>query len=157
MAKDAIFPGSFDPITLGHYDIVVRSLDIFDKVYVALGVNSSKPRFIPIEKSIQMIKTVFEAYPKVEVIHYDFLTVDLCKKLGVNFIVRGIRNVSDFDYERSLADMNRKIYPALETIFLDSRPEYIPISSTIIRDLIKNGADVSAFVPKAVIDLLKQV
>lgn len=152
--KQAIFPGSFDPITLGHFDIVQRSALLFDKIFVAMGVNSSKPRFFPLEKSFEMIEATFRNFPNVEVISYNELTVDLCKKMNVKYIVRGIRNVSDFEYERSLADMNKSMYPELETVFLDSRMKYLPISSTIVRDLIRNGADISPFVPKEILALI---
>ncbi|MBL6964099.1 MAG: pantetheine-phosphate adenylyltransferase [Bacteroidetes bacterium] len=152
--KQAIFPGSFDPITLGHFDIVQRSALLFDKIFVAMGVNSSKPRFFPLEKSFEMIEATFRNFPNVEVISYNELTVDLCRKMNVKYIVRGIRNVSDFEYERSLADMNKSMYPELETVFLDSRMKYLPISSTIVRDLIRNGADISPFVPKEILALI---
>ena len=146
----AVFPGSFDPLTLGHYDIVIRATALFDKVYIALGENTTKPRMFPIDLSLEMIKEVFAGNSKIEVIHYKILTVELCKDLGVSFVVRGIRNISDFEYERSMAEMNHILSPKLETVFLDSRPEYLPISSTIIRELLKNNGDVSAFVPAAV-------
>ncbi|MBT3300804.1 MAG: pantetheine-phosphate adenylyltransferase [Bacteroidetes bacterium] len=154
MKKQAIFPGSFDPLTLGHADIVKRSALLFDKIYVALGVNSSKPRFFPLDKSMQMIEATFQDFPNVEVIQYSGLTVELCRKMNVNYIVRGIRNVSDFEYERSLADMNRSMFPELETVFMDSKLAYLPISSTIVRDLIRNNADISAFVPKEILSFI---
>jgi pantetheine-phosphate adenylyltransferase len=156
MNKQAIFPGSFDPVTLGHADIVKRSALLFDKMYVAMGVNSSKPRFFPLDKSMDMLKAAFVDIPNVEVIQYTGLTVELCRKMDVNYIVRGIRNVSDFEYERSLADMNRAMFPGLETVFLDSRLDYLSISSTIVRDLIRNGADVSSFVPPEIIPFIQK-
>lgn len=154
MIKSALFPGSFDPITLGHYDVVLRAAGFFDKVYVALGINSSKARFFPIEKSLDMINASFAGQSGIEVISYSGLTVELCRKMNIRFIVRGIRNVSDFEYERTLAFTNSKIYPELETIFLDSKPEYLPISSTVIRDLLRNDGDIAPFVPEAILPFI---
>jgi len=154
MIKTALFPGSFDPITLGHYDIVSRASLLFDKVVVAIGTNSTKPRFFGVEKCLDMIRTVFEDNPKIEVISYEILTVELCVNLNINYIVRGIRNVSDFEFERSLSEMNRAINPNIETIFLDSRPQYLPISSTIVREIYRNGGDVSAFIPEKALDFI---
>ena len=152
--RKALFPGSFDPITKGHYDIVIRASKMFDEIVVALGANSSKQRFFPVDKCIKMIEDTFSSYQNIKVIHYDILTVELCKKLDIRYIVRGIRNVGDFEFERSLAEMNKKLLPDLETVFLDSNPVNIPISSTIVRELIRNKADVSAFVPDAVLKYL---
>jgi pantetheine-phosphate adenylyltransferase len=154
MERNALFPGSFDPVTLGHYDIVLRASALFDKVYVAIGSNSQKPRFFPLDKSLKMLDATFAGFPNIEIVHYDMLTVDFCRKLGVKYIVRGIRNVSDFEFERSLAYANNKLYVDLETIFLDSKAEYVPISSTIIRELVRNKADISAFVPEEVLEFL---
>jgi pantetheine-phosphate adenylyltransferase len=153
--KEAVFPGSFDPITTGHFDIITRARTVFDKVYVAIGINTTKPRYFPVDLCIKMIQDVFKDDPGIVVIHYEGLTVDICKKLDVRFVVRGIRNVSDFEYERSLAEMNRALNPALETIFLDSRPEFVTISSTIIRDVHKNGGDIRRFVPGAILKYIK--
>jgi len=154
MEKVALFPGSFDPITLGHYDIINRASRLFDKIVVAIGVNSTKPRFFGLEKSLDMITCVFEENPKVEVISYDILTVDLCANMNIKYIVRGIRNVSDFEFERSLSEMNRTINPEIETIFFDSRPQYLPISSTIVREIYRNGGDVSNFLPEKALDFI---
>jgi pantetheine-phosphate adenylyltransferase len=149
--KKEIFPGSFDPITLVHYDIVMRASELFDEVYVALGVNSSKQRSFPVDVCMNMIEDAFSKKSNIKVVKYQKLTVEFCKDLGVKYVVRGIRTVRDFEYERSLAEMNRKMYPGLETIYLDSRPEYLSISSTIIRDLVRNKADISPFVPKEIL------
>ena len=157
MEKSSIFPGSFDPLTLGHCDIINRASALFDVVYVAIGVNSSKPRLFPIDLTIEMIRAVFKDNPKIRVIYYDKLTVDICNELGVNYIVRGIRNVSDFEYERSLSEMNRTLNKQLETIFLDSRPEYVTISSTIIRDLIRNKGNIKPFVPAEILPFIDKV
>ncbi|MEA3497292.1 MAG: pantetheine-phosphate adenylyltransferase [Bacteroidota bacterium] len=155
MLKKAIFPGSFDPITIGHYDIINRASELFDEVYVALGTNTTKPRYFTVDKCIKMIEDVFKNNNNIKVIQYDFLTVDLCKKLNVKHIVRGIRNVSDFEFERSLATMNNMLNPKIHTIFFDSKPEYLSISSTIIRELLRNNGDVSNFVPKAILKYIK--
>jgi pantetheine-phosphate adenylyltransferase len=149
--KKAIFPGSFDPITNGHYDIVKRAARVFDVVYIAIGINSTKPRYFPVDISIKMIREAFRDNPGIEVVHYDGLTVNLCKQLDVKYIIRGIRNVSDFEYERSLSEMNRALNPELETIFFDSRPEYVTISSTIIREVLRNNGDIRSFVPETVL------
>ena len=154
MERNALFPGSFDPVTLGHYDIALRASALFDKLYIALGTNSQKPRYYPLERSMQMLDAAFSAFPNIEVVHYDILTVDLCRQLEVSYIVRGIRNVSDFEFERSLAFANQKLYPELETVFFDSKPEYVAISSTIIRELLRNKADVSTFLPEVVLEFL---
>jgi pantetheine-phosphate adenylyltransferase len=157
MKNTAIFPGSFDPLTLGHFDIINRASRLFDLVYVAIGINSLKPRLFSIDLSIEMISATFRENPRVKVIYYDKLTVDICRELNVNYIVRGIRNVSDFEFERSLSEMNRTLKPDLETIFLDSRPEYITISSTIIRDLLRNNGNIKPFVPAAILPFINKV
>jgi pantetheine-phosphate adenylyltransferase len=155
MEKSSIFPGSFDPLTLGHCDIINRASKLFGLVYVAIGVNSLKPRLFPVDLTIKMISATFSDNPKVKVIYYDKLTIDICRDLKVNYIVRGIRNVSDFEFERSLSEMNRTLNPDLETIFLDSRPEYITISSTIIRDLLRNNGNIKPFVPAAILPFIE--
>ena len=154
MERNALFPGSFDPVTLGHYDIVLRASALFDKLYVAIGTNSQKPRYFPLDISLKMLDATFAGFPNIEIVHYNILTVDFCKKLGINYIVRGIRNISDFEFERSLAYANRKMNEELETIFLDSKPEYVPISSTIIRDIVKNKGDISDFVPEEILEFI---
>jgi len=154
MSKKALFPGSFDPITLGHFDIIIRASALFDKLIVGIGSNSTKPRFFSLEKSLDMIKAVFEDYENIEVISYDNLTVELCQNMNISYIVRGIRNISDFEFERSLASMNRGLNPAIETIFFDSKPEYLPISSTIVRELYRHGGDVSAFLPQKALSFI---
>jgi pantetheine-phosphate adenylyltransferase len=156
MERSSIFPGSFDPLTLGHCDIINRASRLFDIVYVAIGVNSSKPRLFPVDLTVQMIEAAFKHNSRVKVIHYDNLTVDKCRELKVNYIVRGIRNVSDFEFERSLSEMNRTLNSDLETVFFDSRPEYITISSTIIRDLIRNKGNIRPFVPAAILPFIEK-
>jgi len=156
MERSSIFPGSFDPLTLGHCDIINRASRLFDVVYVAIGVNILKPRLFPVDLTIKMIESAFKDNLKVKVIHYDKLTVDICRDLNVNYIVRGIRNVSDFEFERSLSEMNRTLNSNLETIFFDSRPEFITISSTIIRDLIRNKGNIKPFVPAAILPFIEK-
>lgn len=146
--KTAVFPGSFDPITLGHESIVLRSLPLFDKIIVAIGINFGKKYMFPLEKRIQQIETVFCNYPQIEIQSYEGLTVDFCKKVGAQHIIRGIRSVADFEYEREIGQMNRKLCPDIETVFLLTLPEYGCIASSVIRDIIRNNGEASQFVPK---------
>ena len=146
----AVFPGSFDPITIGHVNIVERALPLFDKVVVAMGVNTTKKYMFPVEQRLAWLKATFAAQPTVEVIGFEGLTADLCKRLGATYVSRGLRNSTDHGNERSIALMNMVI-GNVDTLFLPSRPEHAHISSTIVRELIANKADVSAFVPKAVV------
>jgi pantetheine-phosphate adenylyltransferase len=147
MKKIAVFPGSFDPITNGHEAIVLRALPLFDKIIVAIGINIEKNYFFPIEKRLKGVRQVFEGHEKVEVITYEGLTVDLCRRLGIRYILRGLRTSADFEFERSIGQMNKKMLPELETVFLLATPELTPLNSSIVRDIIRNGGDVSAFVP----------
>ncbi len=146
----AVFPGSFDPITIGHVNIVERALPLFDKVVVAMGVNTTKKYMFPVEQRLAWLKATFASQPTVEVIGFEGLTADLCKRLGATYVIRGLRNSTDHGNERSIALMNMVI-GNVDTLFLPSRPEHAHISSTIVRELIANKADVSAFVPKAVV------
>ena len=145
----AIFPGSFDPITIGHVSIVERALPLFDRIILAVGVNSTKKYMFPLENRLAWLNASFTGHKQVDVITYEGLTADLCKKMSAKFIVRGLRNSTDHGNERSIALMNRALC-GVETIFLPSLPEHAHISSTIVRELIANKADVSAFVPSAV-------
>ncbi len=145
--KVAIFPGSFDPITKGHEDIVLRSLDLFDEIIVAIGVNDKKQTLFPIEKRIEFIEQTFVTKPKISVDTYSGLTVDFCKKVNANFILRGIRNTQDFEYEKVISQVNRKLAPEVETIFLLTSPELSAISSTIVREIYNHQGDVSELVP----------
>jgi len=146
----AVFPGSFDPITIGHVNIVERALPLFDKVVVAIRVNTTKKYMFPVEQRLAWLKATFASQPTVEVIGFEGLTADLCKRLGAAYVIRGLRNSTDHGNERSIALMNMVI-GNVDTLFLPSRPEHAHISSTIVRELIANKADVSAFVPKAVV------
>ncbi|MDI3527126.1 MAG: pantetheine-phosphate adenylyltransferase [Tenuifilum sp.] len=150
MSRVAIFPGSFDPITVGHESIVYRSLSLFDKVIVAIGYNSNKKAFFSIDKRIAMIEKVFANEPRVEVISYEGLTVDLCNRLGVRYILRGLRTSADFEFERAIAQVNKQMHPNIETVFLLTAPQHTPINSTIIRDILLHNGDPSGFIPSSI-------
>lgn len=152
--KIALFPGSFDPITIAHVDILKRSLPLFDKIVVGIGLNSSKQSFLSAEKREEIVKSIFVNDSNVEVQLYQGLTIDFCKKINATYMVRGIRSASDFEYERAIAQINKSMMPEVETIILLSRPEYSAISSTIVRDILRNNGDVSQFVPKEALAFL---
>lgn len=152
--KIALFPGSFDPVTKAHVDILKRSISLFDKVIIGIGVNSTKQALLNLEQRKKMLEAVFADEPKVEVQTYSGLTVDFCKQIGANYMIRGIRTVSDFEYEKAIAQMNHALVPEIESIFIVSKPGYSSISSTIVRDILRNGGDVSQFVPKEAINFL---
>jgi len=146
--KIALFPGSFDPFTIGHQDIVERALPMFDKIIIAIGYNSEKQGFFPLEKRKQWIEKTFENNPKVEVHSYEGLTIEYCRQIGAQFLLRGLRTSADFEYERAIAQMNKKMHQQIESVFLLTTPEYTPISSTIVREIYRHGGDVSEFLPK---------
>jgi len=150
MEKIAVFPGSFDPFTVGHEDIVLRGLGIFDKIIVAIGVHSSKQPLFKIEARVKMINQIFNNYDRVKADSFEGLTVDYCKKVKATHMLRGIRTASDFEYEWGIAQINKHMLPAVESIFLLTTPEHTPVNSTIIRDIIRNGGDASQFLPKGV-------
>lgn len=150
MKPIALFPGSFDPITRGHESIVVRAIPLFEKIIIAIGHNSEKQGLFPVEKRMEWIRLVFKDHPSVEIIEYQGLTVDLCRKLGVRFILRGLRTSADFEFERSIGQMNKKMHPDIETVFMLTVPEHTAITSSIVRDIIRNGGDASQFVPDQV-------
>lgn len=152
--KIALFPGSFDPITIAHVDILKRALPLFDKIVIGIGLNSSKQNFLSAEKREEMVKTIFAGNDNVGVQLYEGLTVDFCRKINAKYMVRGIRSASDFEYERAIAQINQTMMPDVETILLLSKPEYSAISSTIVRDILRNKGDISHFVPKEVITFL---
>jgi pantetheine-phosphate adenylyltransferase len=147
--KTAVFPGSFDPITLGHYDIIKRGISLFDKVIVAIGVNAEKKYMFTLEERLHFIRESFKDEPKVEVITYEGLTIDLCKKVGAKFILRGLRNPADFEFEKAIAHTNRQL-SKIETIFLLTAAKTSYISSSIVRDVLRNGGDYTILVPDAV-------
>ncbi|SIS70644.1 pantetheine-phosphate adenylyltransferase [Belliella pelovolcani] len=146
--KIAIFPGSFDPYTNGHHDIVMRSLQLFDKVVIGIGYNSSKKnRYFDIDLMVSKIESVYEGNERVEVVVYNELTSSLAKRIGANFLVRGLRNTTDFEYENTISQMNRNLNEDLETVFLITSPEFAAISSTIIRDVHRFGAPINMYLP----------
>jgi len=152
MQKIAIFPGSFDPITKGHESVVNRALPLFDKIIIAIGNNSEKnDSLFPLKSRINWIKQTFNNKPKVEVKEYDGLTIDFCKKMKAGFILRGLRTSADFEFERAIAQTNRFLAKNIETIFILTTPEHTSITSTIVREVFKNGGDASLFVPKGII------
>ncbi len=150
MQRICLFPGTFDPITVGHLDIINRSLDLFDKVYIGIGRNASKVPMFSEEQRIEWINEIFKQEPRVEAVVYDGLTVDCCKKVNAKFILRGIRYVNDFEYEKAIADMNRSLDGEIETIFLTCLPQYTSVASTLVRDVIRNGGNATAFLPDVV-------
>lgn len=144
----ALFPGSFDPFTKGHEDIVLRGLKLFDEVVIAVGYNSQKQnRYIPIERMISLIEQCFEKEDRVKVITYNELTAALARRLGARYLLRGLRNTTDFEFENSVSQMNRYLHDELETVFLITSPTFAAISSTIIREVHRYGADVNDFLP----------
>lgn len=147
--RRAVFPGSFDPVTVGHVSIIRRAAPLFDTLYVALGVNTSKRSMFPEDQRLAWLEETFSGDANIEVVRFEGLTVDLCRRLGAGHIIRGLRNSTDHGYERSIALMNRSM-GQVDTLFLPAEPEHAHVSSTIVRELIANKADVSAFVPQAV-------
>lgn len=145
--KIAVFPGSFDPFTLGHYDIVIRSLRLFDEVIVALGHNSQKKRYFEVTDMIKKIEGAFKEQPQVKVVTYDELTADFARRYQAQFLVRGLRNTTDFEYENSISQVNRYLNKDLETVFLITSPVYASISSSITREVHKYGGDIRPFLP----------
>lgn len=150
MKRIALFPGSFDPFTAGHLNILRRALTMFDEVVVAVGINQDKRGFFDMPKRLQIINQATSGIPGVSVIQYDSLTIDLCRKLEIKHIVRGVRNMIDFETERSIADANRRLAPDIETIIIPTAQEFAHISSSAVRDILKHGGDYSAFIPKGV-------
>ena len=147
MIKKAIFPGSFSPFTVGHKEIVESALPLFDKIIISIGVNSQKNQIFTVNKRIQWINDVYVNHDKIEVKSYKGLTVDFCKKENANFIIRGLRDSTDFEFEKKIAQMNNQLNHDIETVFLITSPEISHISSTIVREIYKNGGDISPFLP----------
>ena len=146
MSRIALVPGSFDPITVAHVDIIRRALPLFDKLIIGIGSNVTKQSFLSLDQRQQMVNAVF-ANDRVKVVTYDGLTVNCCQREGAHYMVRGIRTVADFEYEKGISQLNQVLVPVIETIFILSRPGYSSISSTIVRDILRCRGDVSAFVP----------
>ncbi|WP_374166894.1 pantetheine-phosphate adenylyltransferase [Arcticibacter sp. MXS-1] len=145
--KIALFPGSFDPVTVAHVDILQRSVSLFDKVVIGVGANSTKQAMLPLETRVKILENVFRYDARIEVQAYHGLTVDFCKEIGALYMIRGIRTVSDFEYEKAIAQMNHELDPEIESIFILSNPGYSSISSTIVRDILRHKGDISKFVP----------
>jgi pantetheine-phosphate adenylyltransferase len=150
--KIAVFPGSFDPITTGHVDIVLRALPLFDEVIIAIGENSQKKTLYTLEQRLTWIQRVFKAHPAIQVASFSGLTVNFCKEKGANYIIRGIRSASDFDYEKTIAHLNNAMFPEIETIIILSKPELSSISSTIVREIIRGKGKVDKFVPAEIVE-----
>ncbi len=147
--KKAVFPGSFDPITLGHVDIIDRALPLFNEIIIAVGVNTDKTYMFSLEDRVSFIKKYYANEPKIKVETYTGLTIDFCKKLKIHFILRGLRNPADFEFEKAIAQTNRKL-STVETVFLLTSADTSFISSSIVRDVLRNGGDISGFVPESV-------
>jgi pantetheine-phosphate adenylyltransferase len=150
-----LFPGTFDPITIGHLDIINRSLSLFDKLIIGIGRNANKAPMFSEEQRLQWIHEIYRGNPKIDAVVYEGLTVNCCQHVGANFILRGIRYVNDFEYEKAIADMNRSLDHNIETIFLTCLPQYTSVASTLVRDVLRNGGDVTPFLPEVVSKSLK--
>ena len=150
MKRIAVFPGSFDPITKGHESVVKRAIGLFDEIIVAVGLNSRKKYYFPIEQRIEWIKYVFKDILGVSVEKYDGLTVDFCKKNNAKYILRGLRTSADFEFERSIGQINKKMHSSIETVFLLTTPEYTPLNSSIVRDVLRCGGDITQFIPEGI-------
>ena len=150
MLRVCLFPGTFDPVTLGHIDIINRAMPLFDKLIVGIGRNVNKVPMFSEEQRLQWVKDIYQDQTKVAAVVYDGLTVNCCKMVGANFILRGIRYVNDFEYEKAIADMNRSLDGHIETVFLTCLPQFTSVASTLVRDVYKNGGNVSQFLPDIV-------
>ncbi len=148
MPNIAIFPGSFDPITRGHENIILRALPLFDKIIIAVGQNAEKKSYFSIEQRIDFLQQVFENYPTIIIDQYNGLTVEYCREKSANYILRGLRTSADFEFERTIGQVNKKLYPNIETVFLLTMPEYTAINSSVVREILKYGGDASQFIPE---------
>jgi pantetheine-phosphate adenylyltransferase len=157
MSRICLFPGTFDPVTLGHIDIINRSLGLFDKLVIGIGKNANKAPMFPDELRLEWLQQIYRNEPRVEALIYEGLTANCCKEIGAHFILRGIRYVSDFEYEKAIADMNRSLDPTIETIFLTCLPQFTSVASTLVRDVLRNGGDVAQFLPDEVLLSLQEM
>lgn len=154
MKKIAVFPGSFDPITTGHVDILERALPLFDEIIIAIGVNSKKKYLFSLDQRLQFIQTLFEQENKITVDTYKGLTVEYCKRQKAHYLLRGVRSITDFEFEKTIAQLNKTLWHEVETICLICQPAYSHISSSIVREILINGGDPSPFVPHEIIEQL---
>ncbi|RYG51719.1 MAG: pantetheine-phosphate adenylyltransferase [Chitinophagaceae bacterium] len=155
MQRICLFPGTFDPFTLGHKDIIDRALPLFDRLVVGIGRNMNKQPMFSEQQRLQWIKDIYQGNDRVSAVIYDGLTVSACEAVGANFILRGIRYVNDFEYEKAIADMNRSLRENVETVFLTCLPQFTSVASTLVRDVIKNGGDASQFLPEVVNETIR--
>ena len=151
MKKIAVCPGSFDPITRGHESIIRRALPLFDEIIIAIGINVEKKGFFPLESRLEWIKYVFKDEPKIKVFSYEGLTVDFCRKVNAAYLLRGLRTSSDFEFERSIAHINKQLFQGIETVFLLTQPEYMSLNSSIVREIVRYNGDARQFVAEGVI------
>ncbi len=149
--KIAVFPGSFDPITTGHVDLVKRALPLFDEIVVAVGVNTTKKYLFSLDQRLEWLRQVFAAYPQIRVDYFENLTAHYCLRIGARYLLRGLRNGSDFDYEKTISQLNHIVGGGIDTVFLISQPEFSHISSTIVREIIVGGGDASPFIPQEIL------
>jgi pantetheine-phosphate adenylyltransferase len=157
MARICLFPGTFDPVTLGHVDIINRALPLFDKIVVGIGLNSAKAPMFSADQRLQWISEIYKDEERVVGAVYEGLTIDYCRQIDAHFILRGIRYVSDFEYEKTIADANRTLDKTIETIFLTGEPKYTSVASTIVRDIIRNGGNAAPFIPEPVARSIKSL
>jgi pantetheine-phosphate adenylyltransferase len=150
MNRIAVFPGSFDPITKGHESVILRAVPLFDQIIVAIGANAEKKSFFTLDQRLGWIKDVFSGEPKITVMPYQGLTVDFCRKVNAKFLLRGLRTSADFEFERSIGQINKQLDPNIETVFLLTAPEYTALNSSMVRDIIRNGGNPGPFIPVAV-------
>ena len=148
--KVAVFPGSFDPFTVGHESIVLRAMTLFDKIIIGIGANTSKAPFFSAEQRVEMLRELFIENQKIEIMYYNDLTTDFCKRVGAKYMLRGLRTSSDFEYEKVIAQVNQVMLPEVESIFMLTLPEHAAINSSVVREIMRYGGDVSKFVPKGI-------
>lgn len=150
MEKVAVFPGSFDPFTVGHESVVLRALTLFDKIIIAVGYNANKKSLFSIEQRLAIIRKVFENEPRIEVVSFEGLTVDLCKRINVSFILRGLRTSDDFEFERAVGQVNKAMNPEIESVYLLTAPEHSFVNSSVVREIIMHNGDPTQFIPKSI-------
>jgi pantetheine-phosphate adenylyltransferase len=150
MERIAVFPGSFDPITRGHESVILRAVPLFDKIIVAVGINAEKKSYFTLEQRLEWLKEVFRNEPGISIMQYEGLTIDFCREVKAKFLLRGLRTSADFEFERSIGQINKQMEPDIETIFLLTAPEYTALTSSIVRDIVRNGGDPAPFVPVAI-------